>query len=108
MPIGHDNVQFGDVISGGAIVGSVRTAGIIRDHPSQGSARTRGNVRAKAEVVRAQELVQLIEDDPWADADSPPFEVEFRDLPVVARKVYHQSFANRAPDQPGSRTAGND
>src|SRR6266496_1495873 len=52
-----------------------------------------------------EKIVKLIEHDPRADAHTASFEIQIADLPVVARELNDQAFANRVADQTCARAA---
>src|SRR2546428_9784107 len=70
----HD-FQFADVISGRAIEWSMGPTRIACDHAAQARPSAGGYVGSKAESVRVQESVQLIEDHAGSHAHRAAFQV---------------------------------
>src|SRR5204863_520139 len=62
--------------------------------------------RVSGEILSsAEKIVKLIEHDPRADAHTASFEIQIADLPVIARELNDQAFANRVADQTRARAA---
>ena len=60
------------------------------------------DVRTETEPMRLEKIVELIEDNPGADANTSLVEIEIVDLAIVPREIDDQSFANRIPNEAGA------
>ncbi len=107
VAVGQHNFKLANVRGCRAVVRCVRAAGIVRDHSTQRRTRTSSNVRAKSETMGTKEVVQLIKDDARTDAHGAFFQVEVRDLAIVAGEIYDEAFPNGAACQSGARATGN-
>jgi hypothetical protein len=58
--------------------------------------------------MRLEETVQLIEHNSGAHPNGALFQIQSRDLPIVARELHDQAITDRAANQSRARAAGND
>ena len=66
-----------------------------------------GHIRPETEAVRMEEMIELVQHHPGADAHDAPLGVKIQNLAVMPRKIHDQAFANRAAAQAGARAARN-
>ena len=96
------------MVGGCSVNRDVRAGGIVGDHSAEGGTRTGRHIRTEAKSVRLEKRIQLIEHDTRADTHGTLFQTEIGDLPVVARKIDNQTFADGVSDQTRSRAARRD
>ena len=105
-----DQNDFGrnNMISGRAVNRDARAGGIVCDHPAERCSRAGGDVRPETKSVRLEKGVELIEHDTRANTHGTFFQTEIGDLPIVARKIDNQAFADGVSDQTCARAARRD
>ena len=106
-PIRHHDLQFQDVIRRRAEQPRARPGRIVRDHPAQRRARTRGHIRSEHETFRLEKTVQLIQHHACADAHRPFLRIKICDEPRVTGEIHHHTIADGAADESRSRAARN-
>ena len=104
----QNNFRGKNVIGGHAVNWDPRAGRIVRDHPADGGARTRGHVGAETKSMRLEKPVQLVEHDAGADAHAAIVDVEIVDLAIVPGEIDDQSFADRISDQASPGAARRD
>ncbi len=82
--VGHDHLQFADMVSRGAIDRRPRAAGVVRNHAAQRGAGTGRHIRPEPELVRPQEVVELIQYHPRPHPHRPALQIQICDLAVMA------------------------
>ena len=96
------------MVGGCSVNRDVRAGGIVGDHSAEGGTRTGRHVRAETKSMWLEKRVELIEHDTRADAHGTFFQIEIADLPVVARKIDNQTFADGVSHQTRARAARRD
>ena len=107
-PIDQNNFGRNNMVGGCSVNRDVRAGGIVGDHSAEGRTRTGRHIRAETKSVRLEKRIQLIEHDTRASTHGAFFHIEIGDLPVVARKIDNQAFADGVSDQTGARAARRD
>ena len=79
-----------------------RAGRIVRDHSADGRTGTRGHIGAKTKSVRFEKCVQLIQNNASAGPDGASFQIQLRNLTIVAREFDDQSIADRSAGQTGA------
>ena len=95
--VGKGNPEVHHVVDGLAVADGSRTARVVRDHPADSGAARRRNVGRKAEAVRGQLRVQLVEDNARFNAHPAFVDVHLEQSVEVARRVDLQTGADRLP-----------
>src|SRR5439155_13974852 len=79
-----------------------------RNHAAERSARTRGHIGSEAKTVRAEKVVQLVQDHTRPDPHHAAFDVQVCDFTVIARKINDETITDRASHQTGAGAPRND
>ena len=108
LAVKSGNGEAVEMVGSGAVTRDAGSRGVVADHAANSGAGTGRHVGTKHELVGAEELVELIEDDPGTDRHDPALPIEVPNLIVVAGEIDNEPRAKGPAHEAGSRAPGGD